>query len=89
MVVTTVNPWYTAEEISKQLISSRPKAIFTLVDKFDVAKEACLLAQQPDIKIITIKNEPDQSIGSGMIDFDGLANTNGKDFMEFTWYESI
>lgn len=77
LVVTTVNPLYTAGEISKQLISSRPKAIFTLVDKIDVVKEACSLAQQPDIKIIAIKSGPGQAIGSGVINFDGIMNTNG------------
>lgn len=77
LVVTTINPWYSAEEISRQLISSKPKAIFTLVDKFDVVKEACALAQQPDTKVIAIKSDASQTIRSEMIHFDGLMSTNG------------
>lgn len=77
LVVTTINPWYSPEEISRQLISSKPKAIFTLVDKFDVVKEACALAHQLDTKIIAIKSDTSQMIRSDMINFDELKSTNG------------
>lgn len=77
LVVTTVNPWHTAEEISKQLISSRPKAIFTLIENADVVKEACSLAQQPDIRIIIIKSGPYQTICLDSINFNELINTSG------------
>lgn len=78
LVVTTVNPWYTSEEISRQLISCRPKAIFCLVDNFDVVKKACLLAQQPDIKVIAINSSSDDSFHNGAIKFNELINLNGK-----------
>lgn len=77
LVVTTINPWYTADEISRQLLSSKPKAIFTLVEKFDVVKEACSLAQQHDTKIVAVKFDSSQTIRSDMISFDELMSTNG------------
>lgn len=78
LVVTTVNPWYTSEEISRQLISSQPKAIFCLVDNFDVVKKACILAKLPDTKVIAIKTELGHSIRSDMINFTELINPKGK-----------
>lgn len=78
LVVTTINPWYTCEEISRQLISSQPKAIFCLIDHFDVVKKACLIAHQPDIKVIAIKNELSHSFRSDMINFTELMNPKGK-----------
>lgn len=78
LVVTTVNPWYTSEEISRQLISSQPKAIFCLIDNFDAIKNACVLAKQPDIKVIAIKSELSQSFGDGMINFTELMSPKGK-----------
>lgn len=78
MVVTTVNPGYTSEEISRQLISSQPKAIFCLIDNFDVVKSACLLAKQPGIKVIAIKSELGHSFRDDMINFTELINTKGK-----------
>lgn len=78
LVVTTVNPWYTSEEISRQLLSSRPKAIFCLIDNFDVVKKACELAQQSDIKVIAIKSELSHTFRDDMISFTELMNTKGK-----------
>lgn len=78
LVVTTVNPWYSSEEISRQLISSRPKAIFCLIENFDVVKKACELAQQPGIKVIAIKTESNQSFRDDMINFTELINPKGK-----------
>lgn len=78
LVVTTVNPWYTSEEISRQLISSQPKAIFCLVDNFDVVKKACALAELPaDTKMIAIKSELSHSYRSDMINFSELMNPRG------------
>lgn len=78
LVVTTVNPWYTSDEISRQLINSQPKAIFCLVENFDVVKKACELAKQPNVKLIAIKNELDDSFRSDMINFTELMNPKGK-----------
>lgn len=77
LVTTTVNPWYTSEEISRQLISSQPKAIFCIVDNFDVVKKACALAQLPDTKVIAIKTELSHSFRSDMISFTDLMNPKG------------
>lgn len=77
-MVTTVNPWYTSEEISRQLTSCRPKAIFCLVDNFDVVKKACALAQQPDIKVIAIKSESHTPIPNDAINFNDLISVQGK-----------
>lgn len=78
LCVTTVNPWYTSDEISRQLSSSCPKAIFCLIDNFDVVKKACALAQQPDIKVIAIKTELSHSFKDEMINFTELMNPKGK-----------
>lgn len=72
-----MNPWYTSEEISRQLMSSQPKAIFCLVDNFDVVKKACALAKLPDTKVIAIKNGLSQSYRSDMINFEELMNPKG------------
>lgn len=75
--MTTVNPWYTAEEISRQLASCRPKAIFCLVENLDVIKNACKLAQQPDVKVIAIKSEASQTIPPEVVNFTELLTTKG------------
>lgn len=77
LVVTTINPWYTSEEVARQLTSSQPKVIFCLIDHFDVVKKACVIAQQPDIKVIAIKHELSQSFRSDMINFNELINPKG------------
>lgn len=77
LVVTTINPWYTSEEISRQLIGSEPKAIFSLVDNIDVVKQACVLAKLPDAKVIAIKNELSHSYQSDVINFTELMNPKG------------
>lgn len=78
LVATTVNPWYTSEEMSRQLMSCQPKAIFCLVDNFDVVKKACALAQHPNIKIIAIKSKSSDQLSDNMISFDEFSNPKGK-----------
>lgn len=78
LIVTTVNPSYNSEEISRQLISSRPKVLFCVIDNFDVVKKACVLAQQSDIKVIAIKTELGHSFRNDMINFTELMNPKGK-----------
>lgn len=77
LVTTTVNPWYTSEEISRQLVSSQPKVMFCLVENFDVVKKACTLADLPDTKVIAIKNGLSQTFRSDMISFTELMNPKG------------
>lgn len=77
MAVTTINPWYTSEEISRNLISCKPKAIFCLTDNYEVIKNACLLAQQAKTKVIAIKSKPSDPLSDGMINFEDLINPSG------------
>lgn len=56
LIITTINDCFKREEISQQLISCRPKAIFCLVDKYDVMKNACVQAQHPNTT--AIKTDP-------------------------------
>lgn len=77
LVVTTINPGYTSEEISRQLSDCQPKAIFCLVDNYGVVKNACDHAKQPNIKIIAIKANSTDSLPSGAIDFSELTNAQG------------
>lgn len=77
LAVTTINPWYTSEEMSRQFISCQPKAVFCLVDNFDVVKKACTLAEQPNIKIVAIKLDSTNQLRDDMISFDELINTAG------------
>lgn len=79
LIVTTVNPGYTSEEISRQFASCQPKAVFCLVENYESVKNACNLAQQPNTKIIVIKTNPTASIpNGGAIDFRELINSDGK-----------
>ena len=78
LVVTTVNPLYTSEEISRQMLSCRPKAIICHADNVDVMRKACALAQQPDIKLITIQSNQNNSKPNETICFSELINTDGK-----------
>lgn len=78
LAVTTVNPAYNSEEISRQLKSSKPKLIFSLVDNYAIVQKACELADQPDTLIVTIKIGVNQTLQTGMIDFFELINRKGK-----------
>lgn len=77
LVATTVNPWYTSEEMSRQIMSCQPKILFCLVENYDVVKKACLLAQQPNIKIIAIKSKSGNQFSDGMINFDEISDPTG------------
>lgn len=78
LVVTTVNPSYTSEEISRQLISCKPKILFCLTDNVDVVRRACTIAKQPDIKVIAIQAQEDRHCPSNTISFTELINTQSK-----------
>lgn len=102
LVVTTINPNYTAgeaessafhpingefidlflfsfftEEISRQLISSKPKLIYGTIDNYEVIKRACALAKLPDVKVVVLKTELSQTFRDDMINLMDLANTRG------------
>lgn len=63
--------------MSRQLVLSQPKVIFSTVDKFDVIKKACALAKLPDTKVIVLKTELGQSVRDDMINLMELASTRG------------
>lgn len=77
LICSTVNPSYTSEEISRQLISCQPKVMFCLVDNVNVVRRACVLAKQPDIKVITIQHQADTDTVD-TISFKELMSTTGK-----------
>ncbi|KAJ8913435.1 hypothetical protein NQ315_017179 [Exocentrus adspersus] len=71
LIVTTINPLYTAEEISRQLLDSSAKAIITLVSSHETAKSALILSKRK-IPIVTIKSREDQNLPQGAISFNEL-----------------
>lgn len=90
LIATTINPSYTSEEISRQMLNCRPKAIVCLAENVDVIRKACVLAQQPDIKLIIIQIDPNCSRPSGTISFDELMRVDGNNFVnEETFLLSI
>lgn len=82
LITTTVNPMYNSEEISRQFISSQPKAVFCLINNVDVVKKACEIAKQSNTKIIAIKSELNQTFRTDMINFTELINPKGTQY----WY---
>ncbi|CAH1108546.1 unnamed protein product [Psylliodes chrysocephalus] len=75
LVLTTLNPIYTPDEISKQLIDSSAKVLITQVQGVNNAKAAVQLTQK-HIPIIAIKRLQNDSIPEGVIDFEELVNNN-------------
>ncbi|XP_015834355.2 uncharacterized protein LOC655197 [Tribolium castaneum] len=69
LVVTTLNPIYTPDEIARQLKDSSTKAIITFVDFYELAKASANLSQSP-INILTIKTQQGQAIPQGALNFD-------------------
>ncbi|XP_058446117.1 uncharacterized protein LOC131427168 [Malaya genurostris] len=79
LIVTTINPIYTAEEISKQLIDSNSKILFGSVSNYQVLKEATNLAHK-NIPIVCVKTSSDDILPDGAIDFVQLSNPTGVHF---------
>ncbi|XP_055692103.1 uncharacterized protein LOC129795089 [Lutzomyia longipalpis] len=79
LVVTTVNPIYTPEEICRQLMDADAKFIITTVDRFDAVKEACALTKTT-MRIATIRHRATEILPEGAIDFAELINPHGVDF---------
>ncbi|CAG9822643.1 unnamed protein product [Phaedon cochleariae] len=74
LVVTTLNPAYTPDEIKKQLLDSGARAIITQASDFCKVKSA-LEIMHSQIPIIVIKEKQADSIPSGAIDFFEFADT--------------
>lgn len=79
LVVTTINPIYTADEISRQLIDSDTKIVFGTASNFAVLQQATLLAKK-QIPIVCVRASQDESIPAGAIDFAELSNPTGVHF---------
>lgn len=86
LVVTTVNPIYTAEEISRQLSDSGTKILFGTAANYSVLKEATRLAKL-QIPIVCIRTEKDEIMPEGAIDFLELSNPSGVHFSSLKRHE--
>ncbi|XP_004531120.1 4-coumarate--CoA ligase 1 [Ceratitis capitata] len=85
LTVTTVNPIYTAEEISRQLQTSNSKFIVGTSLGYGVLKEACVLAQK-QIPIAVIRFQPDEELPDGALDFMEIINPQGVDYSKLKDY---
>uniref|UniRef100_V5GTJ7 Luciferin 4-monooxygenase n=1 Tax=Anoplophora glabripennis TaxID=217634 RepID=V5GTJ7_ANOGL len=74
LVVTTINPLYTPEEISRQLSDSSSKAIITFTDLYATAKSAANLSKR-QLPIVTIKSKNDELLPEGAIIFNELLDS--------------
>ncbi|XP_019535437.2 uncharacterized protein LOC109406883 [Aedes albopictus] len=79
LVVTTINPIYTAEEISRQLIDSDSKILFGTAANYPVLKQATSLANK-QIPIVCVRTSQEDCIPDGAIDYAELANPTGVHF---------
>ncbi|XP_053697105.1 uncharacterized protein LOC128744275 [Sabethes cyaneus] len=79
LIVTTINPIYTAEEISKQLVDSNTKILFGTAANYTVLKQATNLAQRK-IPIVCVRTSNDDLLPEGAIDFAELSNPTGVHF---------
>lgn len=64
------------DEISRQLISSKPKIIFTLPETYKTVKMATEIAKQ-SVEVVTIKYGSSQDVHSDAINFTELIDTSG------------
>lgn len=78
LIATTINPAYTSEEISRQILNCEPKAVICMAEHVDVIKKACTLAKQTGVKLIIIQNDQNGSRPSDTIAFNELMNTDGE-----------
>ncbi|RZC35995.1 AMP-binding domain containing protein [Asbolus verrucosus] len=74
LIVTTLNPVYTQEEICRQLADSSAKALVTLNSLWNIAYTSCRLLKQL-LPVLIIKTEQGQSLPRGSIDFGEFVNS--------------
>nr|XP_049462950.1 uncharacterized protein LOC120951659 [Anopheles coluzzii] len=86
LVVTTINPIYTAEEISRQLVDSDAKVLIGLASNYAVLREAAQQAKR-DIPIVCIRCTNDESLPAGAIDFAELSNPKGIHYSELRQHD--
>lgn len=77
LVLSTLNPIYTSDEIAKQLVNSNTKVLIGTVENYDTLYKAIHLSKTP-IKLVMIKTEMGQSLPQHTIDFDDLLNNTSK-----------
>ncbi|KAF5302855.1 hypothetical protein FQA39_LY02035 [Lamprigera yunnana] len=75
LVITTINPTYTADEISKQLLDTDAKLVITLTTLYSVVDESLKLTNRR-IPILTVKTEESESLPREAINLHELLNTN-------------
>lgn len=68
LIITTLNPIYTPDEISRQLIDSNAKALITLTDFYKLGLSSIELTQKK-LPILTIKSKENESTPPGAINF--------------------
>uniref|UniRef100_A0A182JN78 Luciferin 4-monooxygenase n=1 Tax=Anopheles atroparvus TaxID=41427 RepID=A0A182JN78_ANOAO len=86
LVVTTINPIYTAEEIARQLVDSDTKILIGLASNYTVLKEAAQLAKR-NLPIVCIRCTNDESLPAGAIDFAELSNPKGIHYSELKQHD--
>ncbi|KAM7346537.1 acyl-CoA synthetase family member pudgy [Cochliomyia hominivorax] len=87
LIVTTVNPIYTAEEIARQLNFSDAKFIVGTTLGYSVLVEACKLAKK-NLPIACVRMFPGDELPAGAIDFYELFKYNGDvDFSQLKSYD--
>lgn len=75
LTITLVNPIYTADEISRQLLMSNAKLIICPAEGYDTIKNACDIAKTK-IPIMCIKNSPNTNLPTNSIDFFQMIDTH-------------
>lgn len=78
-VISTFNPIYTSDEISKQMINSDTKVVIGTSDIYDKLLKAVQLSKR-DIKIMIVKMESGESLPANVIDFNEMIDTTGISF---------
>ncbi|VEN46051.1 unnamed protein product, partial [Callosobruchus maculatus] len=77
LVVTTMNPIYTAEEVSKQLLDSNAKAIITLNQNNLVnTVNAAIRMAKKTLPVIAVKEKENDDLYQGCIDLRELIDQN-------------
>lgn len=85
LVLSTLNPIYTSDEIAKQIKNSDTKVLIGTIENYETLAKAVKLANS-DIKIILVKTESGQSLPQQTIDFFDLINTSSKYSMYFIFF---
>ncbi|KAB0799183.1 hypothetical protein PPYR_07063 [Photinus pyralis] len=73
--VTTLNPLYTSDEMSHQLIVAEAKVIFTTPETYKTVQIALQLSKL-HIPIIVVRAKNDSTLPHGAIDFDEIARNH-------------